>query len=93
MDPLDPIVEQVRQLMLEKLSMRIPRDQFQATTPLFAGGLELNSFAVVELIGLLENRFDFQFQEADFREETFRDVQSLAKLIDRYQSTIARPPA
>jgi len=84
---LEPIIEQVRQLMLDKLAVRIPPAQFQARTPLFAGGLELNSFAVVELIGLLEQRFQFQFQESDFREESFRDLHSLAELINRYQPT------
>ncbi len=48
--------------------------------------MELNSFAVVELIGLLEQRFHFEFQESDFREETFRDLQALAELIHRYQA-------
>lgn len=85
MSHLELIIEQIRQLMLAKLAVRIPPEQFQARTPLFAGGLELNSFAVVELIGLLEQRFQFQFQESDFREESFRDLQSLAELINRYQ--------
>lgn len=91
MDRLEQIANDVRQLILEKLSVRIAPARFDAHTPLFAGGLELNSFAVVELIGLLEQRFQFQFQESDFREESFRDVQSLSALIQRYVTVSTSP--
>jgi acyl carrier protein len=53
-------------------------------TMLFKGGLELDSFAIVELISQLEMKFSFEFQESDFREEHFRSLGSLSDLIARY---------
>jgi acyl carrier protein len=53
-------------------------------TMLFKGGLELDSFAIVELISQLEMKFAFEFQESDFREEHFRNLGSLSDLIGRY---------
>lgn len=76
----------MRQLIVEKLQPRLPSAGIHARTPLFDGGLGLNSFAVVDLISQLEQRFGFQFREADFREENFRDLQTLAGLIESYQS-------
>lgn len=87
---LEPIVTQIRQFIVDRLQPQCPLADFHATTPLFAGGLELNSFAVVELIGLLEQHFQFEFREADFREECFRDVQTLAALVDSFHP--AEPP-
>ncbi len=84
---LEALTRQIRQLIIDRLQPQIPLTEFHATTPLFARGLELNSFAVVELIGLLEQQFHFQFQEADFREESFRDVQTLAALVSSYLPT------
>ncbi|HET6425332.1 MAG TPA: acyl carrier protein [Planctomycetaceae bacterium] len=80
----DWLIEQMRQLLVEKLEVRVPVTEIHARTPLFQGGLGLNSFAVVDLISQLEQRFQFQFREADFREEHFRDLQSLADLLESY---------
>lgn len=79
------LIEQIQQLIVEKLQPRLPLAGIHARTPLFDGGLGLNSFAVVDLISQLEQRFQFQFREADFREENFRDMQTLAELIESYQ--------
>lgn len=86
MSGLEDIVQRLRGMLVERFDVRTPPDQIDARTPLFAGGLELNSFAVVELIGLVENAFQFQFRETDFREEHFRTVETLAQLILQYRS-------
>ncbi len=87
MGHLEPLIEQIRQLIVEKIEPRLSLAAIHAHTPLFAGGLGLNSFAVVDLISQLERRFQFQFREADFREECFRDLQTLAELVSSYQPT------
>jgi acyl carrier protein len=53
-------------------------------TPLFEGGLELDSFNVVELIAALETRYDFEFNEDDFVEEHFRTIGTLGGLVAGY---------
>lgn len=78
-------VEQLQKLLNQHFATRLPAGGLNAKTPLFAGGLGLNSFAVVGLIALVEGHFDIQFNETDFREEHFQNLQSMAHLIDKYR--------
>ncbi|MBD3763938.1 MAG: acyl carrier protein [Rhodobacterales bacterium] len=66
--------------------MKIDPASINATTPLFEGGLELDSFAVVDLVSRIENRFGFQLADADFRPENFADIQTLGGVVARYIS-------
>jgi acyl carrier protein len=43
----------------------------QPSTPLFEGGLELDSFTLVELLGRVEERFGVSFRDDDFTPERF----------------------
>ena len=61
--------------------MKLGRDDIDETTPLFEGGMELDSFAIVELITLIEKRYRFEFTDADLRPEHFADLRSLADLV------------
>jgi acyl carrier protein len=49
--------------------------------PLVEGGLELDSVALLELIGALEEQLEFQFQESDLRTSSFRTVGSLSAVV------------
>lgn len=53
-------------------------------TPFFEGGLELDSFAVVELVTALEGHFGIQITDNDFAPESFRSIQTLAGVIEKY---------
>lgn len=53
-------------------------------TPLFDGGLGLDSFAVVELITSIERRFGIQFSDADFHPDNFVDLRALGGVVARY---------
>lgn len=53
-------------------------------TPLFEGGLELDSFAVVDLVSRIENRFGFHLADSDFRPENFVDVGTLGRVVAGY---------
>lgn len=75
------VVERLKLLVVEKLDIRLAAHEISATTPLFEGGMGLDSFAVVELISLVEQHFDFQFSEKDLRPESFTDLRTLAALI------------
>jgi acyl carrier protein len=79
------VAQQIKCLIIEDLDFPTPPD-LDETTPLFQGGLEMDSFAVVELITLIERHFDIEFQEADFRPEYFSDINALARLIEGYLS-------
>jgi acyl carrier protein len=44
---------------------------------------QLDSLAIEELVGLVEDRFDVAFDDEDFVLENFRTVDALAALVDR----------
>ena len=83
MNDAPEVARRVGELILANLDVRPPRGGIDANTPLFDGGLGLDSFGVVELISALEADFAVQFRESDFREENFRDVGALANLVER----------
>ena len=79
--PIPEIIERLRRLMLTELDVRLAAGEIEETTFFFEGGLGLDSFAVVELIGLVEREFAFEFAEADLRPESFRDLRSLGSVV------------
>jgi acyl carrier protein len=80
---MPPEILQRLKHLLSELDVRLPADQITDTTALFEGGLGLDSFAIVELIGLVEMSFDFEFPETDLRPESFTDVITLAGVVAR----------
>lgn len=74
----------LRVLIASELDVQLGEEEISADTPLFNGGLNLDSFAVVELVTLLEDHFDFEFAEEDLKPESFVDVGTLTGIIDRY---------
>lgn len=76
-------------IALIKREMKLTDDQINPTTPIFENGLELDSFAVVDLVSRIESHFGFHLGDADFRPENFVDVQTLASVVARYVSAKA----
>ncbi len=60
-------------------------------TSLFEGGLELDSFAVVDLVSRIESHFAIQLSDNDFRPENFADIRTLGGVIATY--LVDRPKA
>jgi acyl carrier protein len=52
-------------------------------TKLFEGGLELDSFAVVDLVTRVESHFDVRVPDAEFSPENFETMRTLAGLVER----------
>lgn len=69
--------------VLTELDVRLAAEDIEDTTPLFEEGLGLDSFAIVDLIGLIETRFGFEFSDTDLRPEAFKDVITLARIVAR----------
>ena len=53
-------------------------------TPLFEGGLELDSFATVEIVTKIETHFGIQINDDDFAPENFADIKTLAAVVQKY---------
>ena len=61
----------------------VPPD-VNAGTSLFEGGLDLDSFAVVDLVSRIESHFAIHLSDDDFRPENFADIRTLAGVIATY---------
>ncbi len=81
-DRLRSIIDRLRHLFIE-LDVSFDADRIEDTTFLFEGGLGLDSFAVVELITLIERDFSFEFPEADLIPESFQDLRTIGAVIAR----------
>jgi acyl carrier protein len=78
------IVGAIEGIIQEQLNLPQGVGAVGPDTPLFDGGLRLDSFGVVELIAALETRFDIEFQEDDFQEEHFQNIATLSGLVAHY---------
>jgi acyl carrier protein len=66
---------------LGELNVQLPPGDVSATTFLFEGGLELDSFTVVELLGRIEEHFGMAFHDEDFAPERFT-LGALAAIVE-----------
>ena len=78
------IIARIEKVIREELDLPSELTDVGPETLLFKGGLELDSFAIVDLISRLETQLSFEFRESDFREEHFRNIGALGGLVDRY---------
>ena len=79
------VTQRIRSLIVENLDFPTP-PEFDAATPLFEGGVGMDSFAAVELISLIEAHFKIEFDVADIVPEHFADLNAVARLVERYLS-------
>jgi acyl carrier protein len=78
----DAVTEDLIALIVREL--KIDAARVTPETPLFEGGLELDSFAVVDLVGRIESRFGFYLSDTDFSPENFADVRTLGRVVASY---------
>jgi acyl carrier protein len=74
------VVDRLKRLIAE-LDVRLGTDPIDETAFLFEGGLGLDSFAVGELILLIEREFRFEFPESDLSPESFQTLRTLGAVI------------
>jgi acyl carrier protein len=87
---MTPVVDNLKLLVTERLDVKLGVDDIDDTTPLFAGGMELDSFAIVELITHIEKQYGFDFTDVDLRPENFVNLRTIADLV---QQRLAASPA
>jgi acyl carrier protein len=76
-------LDDVKALLDEHLALGGRGRSFTAATALFGTLPELDSFAVVGLVGALEERFGIQIDDADVSMETFETVGALVAFVER----------
>ena len=74
--------KEVLPLLDEILSLNGRSAEFTASTPLLGAIPELDSMAVVALIGGLEERFGFAVEDDEIEGSTFATLGSLVEFVD-----------
>jgi acyl carrier protein len=77
----DRTLEIVKAVIVKTLGIEDRAATLNASTPLFGSMPELDSFAVVELLGSLEEKFGFEIDGSEFSGEIFETVGSLAEFV------------
>ena len=83
MPSVDSILPTLKSVLALDLGLNLDPEQIADDAVLVDGGLNLDSIVLVELIGILEGRFGFVFQDADLRMAAFASVEALADTIVR----------
>lgn len=77
----EPVLESVKRIILDDLDVNLTYEDLDDTAPLFEDGLALDSVILVELISFIEKRFNIELRDDTLNMDTFRNLQSLAKVI------------
>jgi acyl carrier protein len=77
-----PVLDQVKQLLGETLKLGERWRRLDAATPLFGSLPELDSLAVVNVIGALEEHFGIGIDDDDINADVFETVGSVARLVE-----------
>lgn len=81
----EEILEGVRRVLIENLSVRREPDEIDPDTPLFGTGLSLDSVDAVELMVGVENAFGLRFAEGTMDRRTMRTVGTLVDAVLAYE--------
>jgi acyl carrier protein len=84
------LVNQLKTIMAEELDVNLNVEEIDENASLFEDGLGLDSIAIVELISLVEQHFDFQFSDTDLTPEYFSNLNVLADFISAKLSSQRR---
>ena len=77
----DQVLEKVKRIVVEDLDLNLSYEDIDETVPLFEEGLGLDSVILVELISFIEERFNIQLGDEALNTETFKNLQSVARII------------
>ncbi len=77
----EQVLESVKRIILDDLDVNLTYEDLDETAPLFEEGLALDSVILVELISFIEKRFNIELRDETLNMETFKNLQSLAKVI------------
>lgn len=79
----DSIIPTLKAILAEDLNLNLDKARIDEHVPLLEDGLGLDSIVLVELIGVVESKFGFQFQDSDLRTASFKNLRTLAETISK----------
>jgi acyl carrier protein len=82
---LEALEKELVRLIVEALSLRdVDPESIDATTPLFAGGLGLDSVDILELGVVLDERYGIRIKSDDEgHKKAFETIGTLARLVEQ----------
>jgi acyl carrier protein len=75
------VIEKIKRIVVEDLDVNLAYADLDETVPLFEEGLGLDSVVLVELISFIEKRFNIELGDEALNMDTFKNLQSVAKVI------------
>lgn len=75
------ILERVRRLLIDELQVRREPDEIDPDTPLFGGGLALDSIDAVDLLIRLDSEFGIEITSDEEGRTVLRTVNSIVDLV------------
>jgi acyl carrier protein len=79
---MEELIKQLKQDIIEALSLEdVVADDFDAETPLFIEGLGLDSIDALELILLMERKYQVKIEDPKERRNVLRNVRAMAESI------------
>jgi acyl carrier protein len=84
---MEDLINQLKQDIIEALSLEdvVPED-FDADTPLFVEGLGLDSIDALELILLMERKYNVKIEDPKERRNVLQNVRAMAECIKSNQN-------
>lgn len=80
----DQVLERIKRIVVEDLDVDLAYEDLDETVPLFEEGLALDSVILVELISFIEKRFNIELRDEALSMETFKNLQSVARMIRQH---------
>jgi acyl carrier protein len=77
----DQVLEGIKRIIAEDLELDVEYQDLTPTVPLFEDGLGLDSVVLVELISFIEKRFDIVLPDDLLTVDTFKDLESVARVV------------
>lgn len=79
----DRLEHRIKERVVEALELDIEPSDISADEVLFGGELGLDSMSMLEILVALEEDFEIEIEEEDFRVEEFSSIRQLAEYIGR----------
>jgi acyl carrier protein len=87
----DEVLEELKSIIVEDLDVDVEYQDLTPIVPLFENGLGLDSVVLVELISGIEKRFDVVVPDDLLTVDTFKDLQSVARVISALLAAVESP--
>ena len=77
----EDVYREIKEILVEILSLEIDPEEIGDDEILFEGQLGLDSVAAIEILSEIEDRFDIEVEDEEIDLDMFRTVRSLAEVI------------